>query len=237
MAIGDKLNDLLLANNMKPGTLARETNISKSTIYGIIKRNNKKVDLSILETIAAHLGVSIDYFFDSEGEASPTLSERELQMIGQFRTLDRRGQQAIEALMKVELQHAKKSPSPPQSRLMLPVYVFPAAAGDPLFADNDFDHVDFPANQVPKGADFGIRIRGDSMEPTVADGVVVFVKRVEELNTGDIGVFMIDDEAACKRFSMDNGSVSLLSDNPDYGTIQVSDYQRFAIVGKVLGYK
>lgn len=63
--IGEKLDSLLKAKKIKPGTLARETGISKNTIYGIIKRNNKKVDASIIESIADYLDVPVDYFFGS----------------------------------------------------------------------------------------------------------------------------------------------------------------------------
>ena len=71
MGIGAKLQQLLDEKGKKPGTLASETGISKNTIYAIIKRDNKKVDMAILEAIADNLGVSIDRFFESENDAAP----------------------------------------------------------------------------------------------------------------------------------------------------------------------
>lgn len=64
--IGEKLDALLRVKGMKPGTLATRTAIPKSTIYGIIKRNNKKVALSTMETIAEVLEVPLEYFSDRE---------------------------------------------------------------------------------------------------------------------------------------------------------------------------
>ncbi len=64
--IGDRLQALLDIKHMKPGTLATRTGISKSTIYGILKRNNKKADLSVLEKIAAELDVPLEYFLSNE---------------------------------------------------------------------------------------------------------------------------------------------------------------------------
>lgn len=90
---------------------------------------------------------------------------------------------------------------------------------------------------MPRGADFGIRIRGDSMEPIIADDTVVFVHKTSELRPGEIGIFMLDDEAACKRFHMDERGFILQSDNKEYNDIVIKDFQRFTIVGKVLGYK
>ena len=60
--IGQKLNDLLQTKGIKPGTLATITGINKSTIYSIIKRNNKNVDYSTIEKIADALDVPVEYF-------------------------------------------------------------------------------------------------------------------------------------------------------------------------------
>lgn len=64
--IGNKLQGLLDAKQMKPGTLATRTGIPKSTIYGILKRNNKKADLSVLEKISDELNVPIEYFMERD---------------------------------------------------------------------------------------------------------------------------------------------------------------------------
>ena len=73
MGIGFKLQQLLDARGKKAGTLASETGVSRNTIYAIIKRDNKKVDMATLDAIAANLGVSIDYFFDDDSPALPTM--------------------------------------------------------------------------------------------------------------------------------------------------------------------
>ena len=66
--IGEKLSALLDAKKMKPGTLATRTGIAKSTIYSIIKRNNKSLDFSVMERICDELDVPIEYFYDKEKE-------------------------------------------------------------------------------------------------------------------------------------------------------------------------
>ncbi len=70
MMIGEKLQALLEVRKIKPGTLATMTGISKSTIYSIIKRNNKNVDFSVMEKISDALGVPVEYFYD-RAEKSP----------------------------------------------------------------------------------------------------------------------------------------------------------------------
>lgn len=70
--IGDKLDELLKIRNIKAGTLASLTGIPKSTIYSIIKRNNKKVNFSDMEKISEALSVPVEYFYDRpENEKTP----------------------------------------------------------------------------------------------------------------------------------------------------------------------
>ena len=91
MGIGNKLNDLLKQRNMTVTELARKIDVAPTTIYSIIQRNNKKVDIDVLLDIADVLGVNAEYFRDSE---KPTVlaahfdgdefTESELEEIKQF---------------------------------------------------------------------------------------------------------------------------------------------------------
>lgn len=62
MGIGEKLNDLMNEKNRNVNDISVKTGIPPSTIYSIIKRNNTKMDLDVLQTIADELGVTLDYF-------------------------------------------------------------------------------------------------------------------------------------------------------------------------------
>ena len=116
------------------------------------------------------------------------------------------------------------------------VYVNPAAAGTPLYAESDFERLRFPADEVPCGADFGIRISGQSMEPTVLDGSIVWVRKVLGMPNGTVGVFMLNDSAVCKRFFKGpDGSVRLESDNPGFGPATVAEFDTLVTVGEVIG--
>lgn len=66
MGIGNKLNDLLNERHMTVTELSRKINVAPTTIYSIIQRNNKKVDIDVLLDIADILGVDAEYFRDSE---------------------------------------------------------------------------------------------------------------------------------------------------------------------------
>ncbi|MGI6634455.1 MAG: S24 family peptidase [Christensenellales bacterium] len=92
----------------------------------------------------------------------------------------------VRVVFNEELLRLQEAENPVSESVSMIVYNFPAAAGIPLYAEDDsYERLEFPASSVSAGADFGIRISGDSMEPT----------------------------------------------------IPIRDFQRFAISGRVLGYK
>lgn len=66
MGIGNKLSSLLSERHMTVTELSRKINVAPTTIYSIIQRNNKKVDIDVLLDIADVLGVEAEYFRDSE---------------------------------------------------------------------------------------------------------------------------------------------------------------------------
>ena len=114
-----------------------------------------------------------------------------------------------------------------------------------------FQRMQVPASSVPAGAEFGIYVSGDSMEPRYHSGQIVWVKRCEELECGDIGIFVYDDCGYLKKYdehTPDKSQAELLTDsygvvhnqpvlvslNTKYSPILISPEQRFEVVGKVL---
>ena len=128
----------------------------------------------------------------------------------------------------------------------------PVSAGPGEFLSEDsFEKVRFPASAVPAGADFGIRVSGDSMEPVYQDGQIVWVQKCESLNPGDVGIFEYDgsgylkvydeqepDESVIDDFTTSDGVLCmqpvLVSYNEKYEPIAVSPNTAFRIAGKVL---
>lgn len=68
MGIGNKLDSLLSERGMTVTELARRIDVAPTTIYSIIQRNNKKVDIDVLIKIAKTLGVNTEYFGDVDDE-------------------------------------------------------------------------------------------------------------------------------------------------------------------------
>lgn len=93
-------------------------------------------------------------------------------------------------------------------------FLVPAAAGyaSPIEGE-DYELIE-RGEDVPAGADFCISISGDSMEPYIRDGELVYVRRGAELSEFDVGIFYLDGDVLCKQWCTDySGALHLLSAN------------------------
>jgi len=108
------------------------------------------------------------------------------------------------------------------------------AAGQPIFAEENIeDYFPVPADMVPKGESFILKVRGDSMiNAGIFSGDRIFVNSCSTANNGDMVVAMIEDGATVKTFYKENGHIRLQPENDDMDPIIVDDCQ---IVGKVFG--
>ena len=82
------------------------------------------------------------------------------------------------------------------------------------------------------GEHFALRIKGDSMTHAgILDGDYIIVHRQEFARHGQIVVALLDDEATCKTFTVQDGHVWLMPENPAYSPI---DGQNARILGVVV---
>lgn len=112
------------------------------------------------------------------------------------------------------------------------------AAGLPLFADEEIiDYEDISDAMAKDGEYYGLRIRGDSMEPKFSDGDVVIVRKQEDADNGDIVIALVNgDDAVCKRLrKYADGSVALVSSNPAYEPIYFSGEEVAETPVKIIG--
>lgn len=69
---------------------------------------------------------------------------------------------------------------------ILPVYLQPASAGTGQWLDDDLSEEMEVDDSVPANAEFGVRLAGDSMSPRFADGQIVWARRAENAENGEI---------------------------------------------------
>lgn len=134
----------------------------------------------------------------------------------------------------------------------MPVSNLSVSAGTGAFLDEgSFEMVSFPISSVPDGADFGVRVSGDSMEPVYHDGQIVWVKQCDRVNIGEVGIFIYDgegyikvydeqepDEEQQEAFSDSYGTMYMqpvmISYNQKYTPRVISPQAGFQVVGRVL---
>ena len=72
----------------------------------------------------------------------------------------------------------------------------------------------------------------------IFDGDVLFVRKQDIVDDGEIAVVLIDDEATVKRvyFDRENSILTLIPENPTYKPMRYmgSDLNRIRILGKVV---
>lgn len=134
--------------------------------------------------------------------------------------------------------------------LEMPISNLRASAGTGAFLDEgNYELVRFPQNLIPKGAEFGVRVSGDSMQPVYNDGTIVWVQKCDALCPGEVGIFIYDGEGYIKAYEeqvpadpeafTDSSGVChmqpvLVSFNTKYAPKEISPDIRFEIVGRVL---
>ena len=113
------------------------------------------------------------------------------------------------------------------------------AAGGPLLAeDNVEDYLAVPPMLQRGGADFLLRVKGESMiEAGILDGDIVVVKKQQSAEDGDIVVALAGEdetaeEATVKRLFREDGRIRLQPENSALAPIYAAHVQ---ILGRVTG--
>ena len=113
------------------------------------------------------------------------------------------------------------------------------AAGGPLLADENIEeYLAVPEPLSRGGAEFLLRVKGESMiNAGILDGDIIVVRRQQDARDGEIVVALAGDdesadEATVKRFFSENGRVRLQPENDALEPIYAKHVQ---ILGKVIG--
>lgn len=247
--IPEKLKELRESLSMNKKEFANYLNV-KYTTYNGYETGSREPASDFLIMISQKMDVSIDYILGLTDEKeilhAYNLKSSEYEHIQKYRATDQRGQAAVDYILNLEYdrtQEAIKEASKSYNDTIIPIFNAvtlshrsgAAGAGIGESADNiDVVQLDYPADKVPAGTDYTINVTGDSMLPTFADGDVLFCQHTQELNYGDIGIFILNGETYVKEY----GKEGLISHNPDkerYGIITISDGDSLVVEGKVLG--
>ena len=79
---------------------------------------------------------------------------------------------------------------------------------------------------------FFLRARGDSMAPLILDGDLLLIEPGPQWNHKTVVVVYMDRQVACKQFHLNDHSATLVSVNPNYAPIMLTE--DMVIIGRVI---
>lgn len=114
------------------------------------------------------------------------------------------------------------------------------ACGEPIFVNEDRESYVLSGTDI--NADFCLKAKGDSMiGARIFDGDVVFIKKTEIVDNGEIAAIVIDDEVLLKRFYYFPGEslLTLQSENPKYPPKNYTHEQldHIRVLGKAVAFQ
>ena len=143
--------------------------------------------------------------------------------------------------MMARIFNVKKSdlvekPTEKKNKFLVPVFG-DVSAGVPLEAvENIIDYEEISEEMARAGEHFGLRIKGDSMEPKFSSGDVVIVRKQEQVENGQIAVVMINgDDATVKKFYKTDANIMLVGTNPSFVPLTYTPEQVEQLPVRVIG--
>jgi SOS-response transcriptional repressor LexA len=253
MVIAERLRLLRREKNMSKRELVNMLPLNYST-YANYESGFREPNSEVLQMLSRHFGVSIDFLIGAtenrmRADEVAVLTDTEHIHIQLYRTLDTHGRELVDMIMKKESERINFPNThevvgtrvSADNRITLRVYHQKASAGLGSYlsdeSDKDYELMRFASTPVSEKADFCVRIKGDSMEPKISEGDIVFVKAVPKVDADNVGVFVYEGEAYCKRLRIDHkkGAIYLESLNKSYAPKPVTNPEYLRTVGLVIG--
>lgn len=140
------------------------------------------------------------------------------------------------------------TPTPPEYRYgnIFPIttkrvpFLGSIACGEPVFANEEHElYVEVGTNVH---ADFCLQAAGDSMiGARIHDGDIVFIRKQDMVDNGEIAAVIIEDEATLKRVNYypDKNLLILHAENPSYKDLIYTDAEldQIVILGKAVAFQ
>lgn len=255
----DRLKKIKNEKKITNDKLSEMTGIPLGTLAKILAGISDSPKLSNIVAICSALECSVDYILTGipENTNNYTLTEREIAMIENYRRLDLHGRELVSMVAAKESERISAETDATQnvrakhtviqgsiihggnmrnaaglSRRSIELYNMPVSAGTGVFlSEGESTVINIPDNRETSSADFALRIRGNSMEPRYRDGDVLLVEDCDSVEYGELGIFVLDGEGYFKKFGGDR----LISLNPEYADIMLSDFDSISCCGHVIG--
>lgn len=220
MTFGEKIKDARKHKKLTQKQLADIIGAAHNSISDWENDKNKP-DPDTIELICGILEIAPNYLLGHDNDA---FSPFDKSLIHKFHSLDEMGKETVSYILDREIQRTQSlkalSDQADQLRAELSwqktitryfsYYGRVAAAGTSFGFEDIVAHatvMELPLTDLNRNADYLIGVSGDSMEPDYSDGDIVYVKKTDHLEIGQVGIFQKDNGIYIKEVG-ENGLIS-----------------------------
>ncbi len=251
----DRIKNIKSERKITNDMLSDMTGIPLGTLSKILAGISDSPKLANIVAICDALDCSLDYILTGipENTNNYTLEESEMTLVENYRKLDRHGRELVGMVINKEMERANDASESraegqrggatvlaPRSRKAaaglarrnISLFDLPVSAGTGVFlSETESVKISIPSNSQTDGADFALRIKGNSMEPKYRDGDILLVEDCDMVEYGELGIFVLDGDGYFKKYEGDR----LISLNPDYSPIMLKNFSDISCCGRVIG--
>lgn len=242
MTIGERIKKLRKEKKLTLEELASKVNTTAQTIYKYENNLITNIPSDKIELLALNLNTTPSYLMGWDSPEKKlreydlynlnSLTEKEGELLLNYRVLDEFGKQTIDILINREISRMELNEINSQVVLCKTIDLYKRLAscgtGEFLFDDIPIEKIEVP---IDCEADFAVSVIGDSMEPTFFEDDILLIDKQPAIQLNEIGLFIINGEAFIKEL----GKNCLISHNKNYPIIEFKDEMRIDCIGKVVG--
>ena len=224
--IGEKIRAIREENDYTQKDFAKKFNIAYGTLQSY-EYGETEPKLKFLENLSKYFKIPMSYFYSDVANVSP-IDEKSVANVS-----------SIYEKSVVTPTNLKIS----QENISIPFFenVYASAGSGLINDENSPKTLEFSKSFIRDylgTTEFSslniIKSKGDSMQPTIPENALLFV-RLGHVKEGHICVVRLEDELYVKRLQK-RPVIKLISDNPCYDPIILHEDENFELIGTVLGY-
>lgn len=226
--IYNRIINLCKQHDIKITTLLKElkiaTGASTSWKRGTVPNSDALIKIS------EYFNVSVDYILFGKDSTIPTEYQ---SLINSYKELSKDNQQLLKDIISsmIDIQTANEKRSEIEyTTIDLMVNKTSAGTGYDL-EGNEFEPIQIIKTSETEIADYALKVEGESMSPDFHTGDIVLVKEQPEIEIGQVGIFIYNNEGYIK----ERGKDYLISRNPEFDNIVPTEDDQIICKGLVLG--
>lgn len=210
--MSERIKTAMQKAGLSYGELSKLTGIPKAALQRYGTGETAKVPINRIEEIARHTGVAVEYLVGWDDDTHAEAHTDSLRPVKNVFSI-----------------HTKKVP-----------LLGSIACGEPIYANEE--HGEFVLTSDTIDADFCLRAQGDSMSGArILDGDIVFIRKQEEVDNGQIAAVLIGDEATLKRvyYYPEKSKLVLNPENPAYEPLVYvgAELDEVRILGRAVAFQ